>query len=169
MSEDDTPTPPPLPITSTPPSGELDNEYVRKTLHAIKVELAGQREIEAERAGAAKLRNRLIAGFGSLITAGALAGFGWVATVQSKTTTHEVQIERIEERAHDHDPPPNGHEDLDERIDSNRDRVQAVEHTTRGIGSRLDRMEREATTRHNEITAELRRLRNARRTWGGGD
>jgi hypothetical protein len=155
-----------IPVPGLPTMAELDPEYVQATLHAIKVELGKQREAEAERMGATKLRNRMLAAFGSLITAGALAGFGWVAEVQSSTLEHASKLERIEERAHDHDPPPNGHQDLEAAITSNRERLQSAEHNVAGINARLDRMEREAENRHTEIRDELRRIRGGRQTWG---
>jgi len=157
----------PAPYVSEAPP-ELPSSYVRKTLTEIKKAQQAQVVIEAERAGAQKLRTRLFAIFGSMITAAAIGGFVWVWDAQASNQSQDAAIERINERAHEHDPTPPGHEEIEAQQATTDRRVDGIERSTKAITGRLDRMEREQATRHAETLAEIRRLRNARRTWGGG-
>ena len=149
------------------PPSKLDDDYLRRKLEAISKSQARQNQIEAERTGAGKSQARLIAIFGTLITAAAIGGFGWVWSTSADTARQSAAIERISERQSDHDPAPPGHDEIEAAIHSNDRRIDASEQTMRTINERLDRIERESGERHREVLEELRRLRNARRTWGG--
>lgn len=56
-----------------------------------------QARLEAERTGASKTTGKIIAVFGSIITAAALAGFGWLWNTQAKGQEHESAIARMNE------------------------------------------------------------------------
>jgi len=164
-NDDDRKSPPPLAPHSTPPR-RLDDEYVRRKLDLISRAQSKQAQIEAERTGASKNTSRLIAIFGTLITAAAIGGFGWVWSTSSETSRQSSAIERISERQAEHDPNPPGHEEMITATRTNERRIDGVDAATKQINARLDRIEREGATRHSEVLEELRRLRNTRRrTW----
>lgn len=162
---DDRKSPPGLLIASNPPK-RLDDEYVRRKLDAISRAQARQAQIEAERTGAARNVSRLVATFGALITAGAIALFGWVWQTSAATSRHESAIERVSERQLEHDPTPLGHADIEASIRENDRRIIEAHSATKQINARLDRIEREGSQRHREVLDELRRLRT--RMWRGG-
>lgn len=158
-----------IPIVTKPPP-RLDDEYVRAKLHAISLAVAKQAKVEAERAGASKFTARLLALFGTVITAGAVAGFGWVWSVQASTADHESRLHTLETNPH----AEHGHRaldseigDVDGAVEEVDDRVDGLDASTKVITQRLDRIEREQAERHSDVMQELRRLRGTRRTWGG--
>ena len=154
-----------IPMVSDPPP-KLDDEYVRAKLTAITQTQSKHAKIEAERAGASRLTARLVAVFGSLITAAAVASFVWVWDANVTNHAQDARIERIDERGREHDPPPPGHTELEREAVATARRVDANERSNKAINDRLDRMDREQESRHREVLEELRRLRATRRTWG---
>lgn len=139
------------------------NNEDRKTLHEIKEAQAAQAKIEAERAGASKLGNRLVAVFGSVITAAAIAAFIWVWDASASSHVQAAQIERIDERAHEHDPSPPGHGEIDDAIHDNTRRVDSIEQAQTSAAERMSKIERATEQRHNEVMREFRLLRNRNR------
>lgn len=143
-------------------SSTLPNEYVRTSLRQIKQAQAEQARIEAERTGASKTTSRLVAIFGSTITAAAIAGFAWVWTANANNERQDVEIETLSVNP----PREHGHGEIGSDVRALERRVASVEASYAAIGDRLDRIESEGTARHAEVLEELRQLRAARATWG---
>ena len=156
------------PGVSNPPH-KMSERTLRTTLERIESTIEEQKTIEAERAGAAKLRTRILTAFGGVITAAAVAGFAWVWDAQTTNALQDVAIEQLARDARTHDPTPPGHEELGElethdvALDR---RVDAAENASKAINVRLDNMEKQSKTRHDAVLLELRRIRTRRPTWG---
>jgi len=135
--------------------------FVRATLAKIQKVQAEQSMIEAKRAGASKLLARLIAVFGSLMTAAAIGGFVWVWTAQTSNALQDVAIEQLVKRDSQHEDMQTANHEIERRIDE-------VERATKSINTRLNRIEKENSERHGEVLQELRRLRAAARPCGEG-
>lgn len=147
-------------------AGGIDVEYLRNSLRQIKQAQAEQSRIESERTGASRTAGRLVAVFGSLITAAAIGGFAWVWNANADNRRQEVQIETLQSNP----PPTHGHAVIDRDARAIELRIVAIESSYAAITSRLDRIERENTARHTELIEELRRSRAAGSrapTWGG--
>lgn len=161
MSDDDDDTRPSV-------SDPLVKMSERTLLERIEAAQQAQVVIEAKRAGAASFRAKLVTLFGGVLTAAIVAAFVWVWNAQTTNALQGAAIIEIERRAHEHDPPPPGHEEHDAaRVLLDR-RVDGVERATKAINDRLDRSDRDAVERHRQILEEIRRMRRAPRTWGGG-
>lgn len=163
-------TPPPSKTpSSAPPAAKLDDAYIRKTLRSIKDAQSKQSRIEAERTGASKMTSRLLAVFGSMITAGAIGCFVWVWDAQQTSADQGAAIHRVERMQTVHSDLV-GHPDLAATQHATERRIDGIEAAQKAIGERLDRSERDQLTRHRELLEELRHLRAASRqprTWGG--
>lgn len=99
---------------------------------------------EERRAGAEAFRSRLLAAFGSLITAGALALGGWVWSVQGDVGDLGHATNRNAERLEEHrrQGGPMGHpESVIARTAVNEGRISALESTARSTESRLNGIE----------------------------
>lgn len=113
-------------------------------LRSLATRLERIERSEERRAGAEAFRSRLLALFGSLITAGALALGGWVWSVQGDVgdlnhATHR-NAERLEE--HRRQGGPQGHpESTIARTAVNEGRITANAEGVRRIESRLDGIE----------------------------
>jgi len=152
-----------LGVSSPPKGAALDDDYVRSSLRSIKLAQAEQAKIEHERTGASKTVGRLVTIFGSLITAGAIAGFAWIWNANATNASQAVEIEVLENN------PPNthGHVEIVNESRERERRIGALEASFVEINNRLDRNEREQAARHAEVLEELRRLRaGSPRRWG---
>jgi len=143
---------------STPPKGvAFDEEYVRSSLRAIKLAQATQAEIEAERTGASKTTSRLVTVFGTLITAAAIGGFAWVWNANATNAVQEVELGELATNP----PSSHGHDEIIRAEHRNESDISSLKSSYSEINRRLDRMEREAETRHAETLEELRRIRGS--------
>ncbi len=152
-------------ITSSPTS-PMSERTLCVTLERIEAAQEEQTRIESERAGAAKLRTRILTAFGGIITAAAVAGFAWVWDAQTTNALQDAAIRQVHEDADTHDPTPPGHEDLiahDSALDR---RVDGIDRAQKAINMRLDRRDREQTKALGEILTEIRRHNRRPATWG---
>lgn len=147
------------PVMSDPPE-KLDNDYVRTTLKSIKKSQSDQILLEAERAGAAKLRAKFAALFGSIFTAAVVGGFLWVLDAQSQLQTHDSEIAHIKERQLEH-----GHRDLENQANETNHRVDAVERGQKLRDAQFARRDQEQHERLEQILQAVRQNRRGRR-WG---
>lgn len=108
-----------------------------------------QARTEAERTGASKTTGKIVALFGSIITAAALGGFGWLWNTQAKGQEHEARIARMTEVQQEQVESLDANEASDHDVER---RVVANESAIRSINERLDR-----------ILEELRQQRGNRR------
>ncbi len=140
----------------TPPPDSLSDDYVRSQLTQLTKAVARQAEIEAERTGAARTTTRILTLFGSLITVAAAGGFVWLLEAETTTAHIHGELDRLEMRVADHDPPPVGHTEIT-------DRLMDVETSAHMISDRLERFESLQAERHTELLEELRRMRRGGR------
>jgi len=145
--------------------GDVDEDTMRTTVHAIRKAQKKQALIEAERTGASKLTAKLISVFGGLITLAAVAGFVWVLDAQAINQRQDSEIHRLDERAREH-----GHAEVsknvratDRRVDMLTGDVRALDMRTTKHGERLDDFDDEV----DALEADVRRNNNARRGMAG--
>lgn len=160
-------------VTGRPPPPKMSERTLRTALESIAKKchdngdaIGALQTIEDERAGASKFRAKLLAVFGGMITAAAVAGFAWMWDAQTTSALQGAAIEQVQSDAREHDPTPPGHGELEAHDAALDRRVDANESATKAINARLRRMEATATKRNADVLAELRRIRNSRHAWG---
>lgn len=151
--------------TPTIATQHYEDDYVLSSLEQIRTQQAAQSRIEAERTGAAKTTSMLIAVFGSTITAAAIGCFVWVWEAHASNSLRDARIEALTENP----PTVHGHALIERDVRSIEHRLVVIEASYAAINERLDRIEREEGSRHEEVIDELRRIRGGttRPTWGG--
>jgi hypothetical protein len=108
-----------------------------------------QARLEAERTGASKTTGKIVAFFGSTITAAAIGGFVWLWDTQATSQQHEARIARMSEEQQEQ---TEALETTDATLDAIERRVTQNEAAQRAVNERLDR-----------ILEELQRQRGNRR------